>query len=77
MVQRSISSSLTPELTARVVAVALYGAGNGTLVKGPLKESTIANCARGDFVSVRTFPNDFLISRLAANSSSVGLSRCG
>jgi Cutinase len=52
VVQRSIASALTLDLIARVVAVALYGAGNGTLVKDPLKERTIANCARGDFVSV-------------------------
>jgi len=48
VVTRSIAT-LTPSLAERVVAVALYGAGNGTLVKDPLKERTIANCAPGDF----------------------------
>ena len=35
----------------RVVAIALYGATDGSPIRGTLKERTIANCAPGDFVS--------------------------
>jgi predicted esterase len=50
VVTRTIAT-LAPNLAERVVAVALYGAGNGTSIKDPLKDRTIANCAPGDFVS--------------------------
>jgi hypothetical protein len=35
----------------RVVAIALYGATDGSPIRGALKGRTIANCAPGDFVS--------------------------
>jgi hypothetical protein len=38
-------------LTERVVAVVLYGSGDGSSILGSLREKTIANCAPGDFVS--------------------------
>jgi pimeloyl-ACP methyl ester carboxylesterase len=44
-------ATLPDKLVDLVVAVALYGGGNGSQVKEPLKQRTIANCAPGDFVS--------------------------
>jgi hypothetical protein len=35
----------------KVVAVVLYGAGDGSGVNAAFKQKTIANCAPGDFVS--------------------------
>jgi cutinase len=35
----------------RVIAVVLYGAGDGSGVNAAFKQKTIANCAPGDFVS--------------------------
>jgi hypothetical protein len=49
-VTRSVAT-LPANLAERVVAIALYGAGDGSRVKDPLKDRTIANCAPGDFVS--------------------------
>ncbi len=45
------AANLTPALVSRVVAVALYGAGDGTRIAAALRNRTIANCAPGDFVS--------------------------
>jgi hypothetical protein len=39
-----------PELAANIVAVVLYGAGDGTSVALP-QSLVLANCARGDMVS--------------------------
>jgi cutinase len=50
VVTRAVAN-LPANLAERVVAIALYGAGDGTRVKDTLKEKTIANCAPGDFVS--------------------------
>jgi cutinase len=50
VVIRSVAT-LPANLVERVVAVALYGATDGSQVKDPLKDRTIANCAPGDFVS--------------------------
>jgi hypothetical protein len=46
------AAKLTPALAERVVAIALYGAGNGSSMIASLKGRTIANCAPGDFVSL-------------------------
>jgi len=43
------TAKLSPDLAQKVVAVVLYGAGNGTAIQGPLKDRTLANCAPGDF----------------------------
>jgi pimeloyl-ACP methyl ester carboxylesterase len=59
VVTRSIAT-LPADLAERVVAVALYGSGDGSLVKDPLKERTIANCAPGDFVS-RSWQNSLFV----------------
>ena len=43
-----------PKLTAhadKIVAVVLYGAGDGSSVSATFKQRTLANCAPGDFVS--------------------------
>lgn len=45
------TAKLSPDLAQRVLAVVLYGAGNGTAIQGALKDRTLANCAPGDFVS--------------------------
>jgi len=42
-------AKLSPDLAQKVIAVLLYGAGNGTAVQGPLKDRVLANCAPGDF----------------------------
>jgi len=49
MVVQSSLSRIPPELQSKVVAVALYGAGNGSSVAASFKDKTIANCAPGDF----------------------------
>jgi pimeloyl-ACP methyl ester carboxylesterase len=45
------TAKLPPELAQKVLAVVLYGAGNGTAIQGLLKDRTLANCAPGDPVS--------------------------
>jgi len=42
------TAKLPPELAQKVLAVVLYGAGNGTAIQGLLKDRTLANCAPGD-----------------------------
>jgi len=42
------AAKLSEDLAPKVLAVVLYGAGNGTAIKGPLKDRTLANCAPGD-----------------------------
>jgi pimeloyl-ACP methyl ester carboxylesterase len=56
------AAKLPADITKKVLAVVLYGAGNGTAIKGELKDRTIANCAPGDFVSLHHY-TDQLISR--------------
>ncbi|KAF2431511.1 alpha/beta-hydrolase [Tothia fuscella] len=48
VVSRAISN-MTSSLSDQVVAVILYGAGDGSSMKDPLKAKTLANCAPGDF----------------------------
>jgi len=43
------AAKLSSDLAQKVLAVVLYGAGNGTAVQGPLKDRVLANCAPGDF----------------------------
>jgi len=43
------TANLSTELTQKVVAVLLYGAGNGSAIQGPMENLTLANCAPGDF----------------------------
>jgi hypothetical protein len=50
VITRSVAT-LPANLAQKVIAIALYGAGDGSRVKDSLKEKTIANCAPGDFVS--------------------------
>jgi pimeloyl-ACP methyl ester carboxylesterase len=57
------AASLPPALAERVVAVALYGAGDGTRIAAALKSKTIANCAPGDFVS-RIFKSSWMLTVL-------------
>lgn len=45
------TAALPPDLAEKVVAVILYGSGDGSSIQGPLNERTLANCAPGDFVS--------------------------
>jgi pimeloyl-ACP methyl ester carboxylesterase len=45
------TATLPANLTERIVAVAMYGSGDGSSIVESLRERTIANCALGDFVS--------------------------
>jgi hypothetical protein len=50
----SVTLQALPKLTAhadKIVAVVLYGSGDGSAVSATYKQKTIANCAPGDFVS--------------------------
>ncbi|KAF2669664.1 alpha/beta-hydrolase [Microthyrium microscopicum] len=40
---------LSAEQKEKIIAVVLYGSGDGTTILDPLKDRTIANCAVGDF----------------------------
>jgi cutinase len=53
MVVLSAASKLPANLAEKVLAMVIYGAGEATNVKGPLKDRTLANCAPGDFVSLK------------------------
>jgi len=50
------SAKLSAELAQKVLAVVLYGAGNGTAINGPLKDRTLANCAPGDPACPKSIP---------------------
>lgn len=50
MVIQGALASIPAEIKDKVVAVVLYGAGDGSSVNAAYKEKTIANCAPGDFV---------------------------
>jgi cutinase len=52
MVVSSAAAKLPAQLAEKVLAMVIYGAGEATSVKGPLKDRTLANCAPGDFVSL-------------------------
>jgi Cutinase len=56
-------------LADKVVAVVLYGAGDGSGVNAAFKQKTIANCAPGDFVSKskRVYPH--LAMKIARDST--------
>jgi len=43
------ANRLSPDQAKNVIAVVLYGAGDGSAVKGELGKRTLANCAPGDF----------------------------
>ena len=45
----------------KVVAVVLYGAGDGSGVAKPYYEKALANCAPGDFVSVFSYRGRILM----------------
>lgn len=49
MVTLQAAGKLSKELQDKVVAVVLYGSGDGSQVTAGLKAKTIANCAPGDF----------------------------
>jgi len=49
LVVTSAANKLTADQAKKVIAIVLYGGGNGTAVKGELGERTLANCAPGDF----------------------------
>jgi alpha-beta hydrolase superfamily lysophospholipase len=45
------TATMPSNLTEKVVAVVMYGSGDGSTIIGSLRNVTIANCAPGDFVS--------------------------
>jgi pimeloyl-ACP methyl ester carboxylesterase len=51
MVVTSAAAKLPARLADKVLAMVIFGAGEQSSVKGPLKDRTLANCAPGDFVS--------------------------
>jgi hypothetical protein len=51
MVVSSSLSKIPANLADKVVAVVLYGAGEGKTLAQPLGKKALANCAPGDFVS--------------------------
>jgi pimeloyl-ACP methyl ester carboxylesterase len=58
MVVTSAAAKLPANLASKVLAMVIYGAGEASSVKGPLKERTLANCAPGDFVSLKPVIKD-------------------
>ena len=52
MVLTSVAPKLSPAAMEKVLAVVLYGAGDGSNVAAGLKTKVLANCAPGDFVSL-------------------------
>jgi cutinase len=51
MVISSSLSGIPAAIVPKIVAVVLYGAGDGSSVSAKFKSKTLANCAPGDFVS--------------------------
>jgi len=49
MVVTSAAAKLPARLAEKVLAMVIFGAGEASSVKGPLKDRTLANCAPGDF----------------------------
>jgi predicted alpha/beta hydrolase len=45
------TAAMSLNLTEKIVAVVMYGSGDGTSIIESLRNRTIANCAPGDFVS--------------------------
>jgi cutinase len=54
MVVTSAAAKLPARLAEKVLAMVIFGAGEASSVKGPLKDRTLANCAPGDFVSPKS-----------------------
>jgi len=54
MVVTSAASKMSAQLAEKVLAMVIYGAGEASSVKGPLKDRTLANCAPGDFACPKT-----------------------
>lgn len=52
MVVESAAAKLPARLAEKVMAMVVFGAGEQSSIKGPLKDRTLANCAPGDFVSL-------------------------
>lgn len=48
----SAATKLPPNLQEKVLAVVLYGAGEGTNLPKSMQQKALANCAPGDFVSL-------------------------
>jgi hypothetical protein len=51
MITLSALPQIPTDLQKKVIAVVLYGAGDGSSIKSPLGEKALVNCAPGDFVS--------------------------
>jgi hypothetical protein len=51
MIVSSALSKIPENMQDKVVAVVLYGAGDGSRITSPLGKKALANCAPGDFVS--------------------------
>jgi pimeloyl-ACP methyl ester carboxylesterase len=49
----SAAAKLPAHLAEKVLAMVIYGAGEASSIQGPLKNRTLANCAPGDFVSLK------------------------
>jgi pimeloyl-ACP methyl ester carboxylesterase len=64
IVVTSAAAKLPANLTEKVLAMVIYGAGEASNVKGPLKARTLANCAPGDFVSFQSGDRDQLLTTL-------------
>jgi cutinase len=62
MVVQGALSSIPADLKDKIVAIVLYGAGDGSNVAAAYKGKTIANCAPGDFVSRQKVRNDLTLS---------------
>jgi type IV secretory pathway VirJ component len=62
MVVQSALAKIPAQLRQKVIAVALYGAGDGSKVNAAFKSKTVANCARGDFVSYPKTNSDLFSS---------------
>jgi len=54
MVVTSAAAKLPARLAEKVSAMVIFGAGEQSSVKGPLKDRTLANCAPGDFACPRS-----------------------
>jgi len=52
MVTQMAVSSIPADIASKVVAVVLYGAGDGNVISSTFKQKTLANCAPGDFACI-------------------------
>lgn len=70
MIMTSAAPKLSAAAAEKVLAVVLYGAGDGSSVTAAIKKKVLANCAPGDFVSFSNiFSSGLTLLSCSANSA--------